>query len=167
MGMYDTLLALVCAVPLMLIGLAGVVVPGLPGAPLIWLGMLIYGLIAGFDNLSLWFYVCQATLAASTFAVDILATAWGVKRWGGSKAAAWGAILGSLTVFAIGPLGLLIGPLVGAIAGELILGREFSHAVRAGIGSFWGFLGGTVSKIIIAGAMIAWFFARIGFGDNM
>lgn len=60
MGMYDTLLALVCAVPLMLVGLAGVVVPGLPGAPLIWLGMLIYGLIAGFDNLSLWFYVCQA-----------------------------------------------------------------------------------------------------------
>jgi uncharacterized protein len=153
--------AFLAAMPFIVAGFAGIVFPALPGTVLIAGGFLVYGLITGFDSLSVWFFVGQGVLIALSFAVDFLATAWGVRRFGGSKAAAWGAALGSLAVFIIGPLGILIGPLVGAIVGELLMGEQVKQALNSGIGSFLGFIGGVVAKMFLAGIMVAWFIFEI------
>jgi uncharacterized protein YqgC (DUF456 family) len=81
--------------------------------------------------------------------------------YGGSRAAAWGAVLGSFMIFVIGPLGILVGPLMGAIAGELIMGEEVRQALQSGFGSFLGFIGGALAKIVISCIMVFWFVMQI------
>lgn len=149
------------ALPFIAAGFVGIVFPALPGTILIAGGFLVYGFITGFDSLSGWFFIGQCVLICLSYAVDFMATAWGVRKFGGSKAAAWGAGLGSLLVFVIGPPGILIGPLLGAIIGELIMGEQLKQALHSGIGSFLGFLGGVAAKMLIAGIMVAWFIIEI------
>jgi uncharacterized protein YqgC (DUF456 family) len=153
--------AFLAAMPFIVAGFAGIVFPALPGTILIAGGFLVYGLITGFDSLPLWFFIGQGVLIALSYAVDFLATMWGVRKFGGSKAAAWGAALGSLLIFVIGPLGILIGPLFGAIVGELLMGGQVKQALHSGIGSFLGFIGGVVAKMLLAGIMVAWFIFEI------
>jgi uncharacterized protein YqgC (DUF456 family) len=153
--------AFLAAMPFIVAGFAGIVFPALPGTILIAGGFLVYGLITGFDSLPLWFFIGQGVLIALSYAVDFLATMWGVRKFGGSKAAAWGAVLGSLLIFVIGPLGILIGPLLGAIVGELLMGEQVKQALHSGIGSFLGFIGGVVAKMLLAGIMVAWFIFEI------
>lgn len=149
------------SVPFIVGGFIGTLFPVLPGTILILCGFLVYGLITGFDNLSLGFFVAQCVLVGLSYLVDLLATAFGVKIYGGSKAAAWGAVLGTLLIFVIGPIGLLVGPLMGAIAGELIMGEEIKQALHSGFGSFLGFIGGALAKVVISCIMVAWFIVRI------
>lgn len=149
------------ALPFIAAGFVGIVFPALPGTILIAGGFLVYGLIAGFDNLSGCFFVGQGVLICLGYAVDLMATAWGVRKFGGSKAAAWGAALGTLLVFVIGPVGILIGPLLGAFVGELLMGEQLKQALHSGFGSFLGFIGGVAAKMMIAGLMVAWFIFQI------
>jgi len=149
------------SVPFIVGGFIGTLFPVLPGTILILCGFLAYGLITGFDTLSLQFFIGQSVLVGLSYLVDFLATAFGVKMYGGSKAAAWGAVLGSLLIFVIGPIGILIGPLMGAIAGELIMGQALRQALHSGFGSFLGFIGGSLAKVVISCIMVAWFVARI------
>lgn len=149
------------ATPLIVGGFAGTLLPVLPGTLMILCGFLLYGFIAGFDNLGLFFFVVQAMLVGLSYLVDFLATAFGVRMYGGSRAAAWGAVLGSLLIFVIGPIGILVGPLVGAIAGELLMGEQVRQALHSGFGSFIGFIGGTLAKLAISFVMVAWFMVRI------
>lgn len=153
--------AFLAAMPFIAAGFVGIVFPALPGAILIAGGFLVYGLITGFDSLPVWFFVGQGMLICLSYAVDFSATAWGVRKFGGSKAAAWGAALGSLLVFVIGPPGILIGPLLGAVVGELLMGEQLRQALHSGVGSFLGFIGGTAAKLLIAGIMVAWFVFQI------
>ncbi len=145
------------SIPFIVGGLVGTVFPALPGTVLILAGFLVYGLITGFDSLTIWFFVGQTVLVSLSYLIEFLATALGVKMFGGSKAAAWGAVFGSLLVFVLGPIGIIIGPLLGAIAGELIMGEQIKQALHSGFGSFLGFIGGVVANLIISGLMIAWF----------
>ncbi|WP_417913528.1 DUF456 domain-containing protein [Candidatus Electronema sp. JM] len=149
------------ALPFIAAGFVGIVFPALPGTVLIAGGFLVYGLITGFDSLSGWFFVGQGLLICLGYAVDVLATAWGVRKFGGSKAAAWGAVLGTLLVFVVGPIGILVGPLLGAVVGELIMGEQLKQALHSGVGSFLGFIGGVAAKMLIAGIMVAWFVVEI------
>lgn len=153
--------AFLAAMPLIVTGFVGIVFPALPGTILIAGGFLVYGLITGFDNLSGWFFLGQGLLICLGYAIDFMATAWGVRKFGGSKAAAWGAVLGTLLVFVVGPIGILVGPLLGAIVGELIMGEQLKQALHSGVGSFLGFIGGVAAKLLIAGIMVAWFVWRI------
>lgn len=145
------------AIPFIVGGIIGTLLPVLPGTALILFGFVVYGLCTDFGTLSLSFFVIQVVLVGLSYLVDFLATAFGVKMYGGSKAAVWGAVLGSLLIFVIGPLGLLIGPLVGAVAGELLMGEQVRQAFKAGFGSFLGFIGGTLIKIVLALIMIGFF----------
>jgi hypothetical protein len=155
-------LGLVLAVIFFLAGLVGTVLPVLPGAPLILAGMAVYGLITGFEHLPLYFFLGQGLLATLTFVVDYLANAWGVTRFGGSKAAIWGGVLGLLAgAFVFPPLGLVLGPFAGAFLAELAASRRSFHAFRVGVGSLVGFLGGTAVKLGIEIVMIIWFFTAI------
>lgn len=145
------------SLPFIIGGLVGTVFPALPGTALILVGFLVYGLITGFDSLSAWFFAGQTVLVALSYLIDFLATAFGVKMFGGSKAAAWGAVLGSLLIFVLGPIGIIVGPLIGAIAGELIMGEQIKQALHSGFGSFLGFMGGVLTNLFVSGLMIAWF----------
>jgi uncharacterized protein YqgC (DUF456 family) len=180
------IVGLVVAVMCFVAGLAGTVLPVLPGAPLILLGMVIYGLFTGFAGLSWGFFVGQAAAVALTFLVDYLAGAWAVRRYGGSRAALWGSGAGILFgVLVFGPAGLILGPFLGAFLGELLAGRSTdgeiclrkpsgswnplgwqnspspSRALHVGVGSLVGLLGGTALKLAVEAAMIAWFFAAV------
>ncbi|MBM7854331.1 uncharacterized protein YqgC (DUF456 family) [Desulfohalotomaculum tongense] len=151
-------LALITALIIMLAGLAGTVIPLLPGAPLIILGIVVYGLIDGFEIFSTGFWIGQAVLLILVFAVDYLAGAVGAKYYGGTKASVWGSIIGGLVgLLTLGPLGVILGPFLGAVTGELIARQPFKQAVKSGIGTLIGFAGGAVVKMIIEMAMIAWF----------
>ncbi len=151
----------IVSIPLMLAGLVGSVFPALPGVALIWGGMLSFYFLDDLHRLDITFLIIQGILTASTYVADYLITIWGVKKYDGSKAAAWGAALGSLLVFVIGPLGIIIGPLLGAIAGDLISGQMLKQAFRSGFGSFVGFLFAMLYRLIVCGVMLFWFVIKV------
>ncbi|MFZ5649178.1 MAG: DUF456 domain-containing protein [Bacillota bacterium] len=156
------ILGLILAFLFFAAGLAGTILPALPGAPLIWLGMLIYGLFTGFKSLSLWFFIGQALAVGLVFFIDYAANAWGVRRYGGSRAAVAGSILGVLLgILVMGPLGIIFGPFIGAVAGELVVKKPFAYAVRTGVGSIIGMIGGMAFKLVVEAGMIIWFIAAI------
>ncbi len=149
------------AIPFIVAGFVGLVLPILPCTVLIFTGFVVYGSIAGFEDLSLTFFLIQGGLVFVSYLVDFIATAFGVKFYGGSKAAVWGAIIGSFAIFFIGPFGLIIGPLAGAAAGEIWMGKEIPKALHAGLGSFIGFLGGILVKGGLSIIMVTFFIFRI------
>ena len=147
------------AVILFILGILGTFMPALPGSPLIWLGMLLYGFFTEFQGFSLTFYLGQAVAVLATMIVDYTATAYGTKKYGGSPAAVWGGILGVIIgPFVLGPLGFVIGPFLGAFALEVLTGRQTEKAFQAAFGTLVGLLGGTILKLTIAAVMIIWFF---------
>lgn len=153
--------AVILASLLFLTGLAGSVIPALPDAPLILAGMLVYGLLAGFDNLPLWFFAVQACLAAAIMGIDYLATALGSRYFGGSRAAFWGGIVGLVIGFFFFPIGLLAGPFLGALLAELLFTKNPRQSLRSGIGALIGFWSALPFKLGLGIVMIAWFFIRI------
>ena len=157
-----SIIGLILAVVLFTVGFIGTILPALPGAPLFWLGMLVYGLFVKFNNLPWTFYLGQGLAVALIFFIDYLAGIWGVKRYGGSSAAVWGSVIGGiLGVFLFGPLGLILGPFIGAAAGELYRKRSVDRAFQVGFGTILGFFGGTVLKLSVETVMIVWFFIQI------
>ncbi|MGQ9498117.1 MAG: DUF456 domain-containing protein [Desulfotomaculales bacterium] len=157
-----TTLALVLAIVCFLAGVAGIILPVLPGPPLIWFGMLLYGLLTGFERITWVFLLLQAVLVILTFGVDYLANAWAVKRYGGSRTAVWGAGIGLLLgTLLFGPGGIILGPLAGALLGELLAGRHPAQALRIAFGTLIGLAGGSLVKLCVAAGMIAWFFLTI------
>ncbi|MBP7330912.1 MAG: hypothetical protein BWY65_00067 [Firmicutes bacterium ADurb.Bin373] len=157
-----SIIGMIIAVLFFIAGIAGTVLPVLPGAPLIWLGMLLYGLIAGFHNLPWTFFLGQGLAVALIFFVDYFAGVWGVRRYGGSKEAVWGSVTGALLgLILMGPFGLIFGPFLGAVAGELYLKNTLEKAFRVGVGTLIGFFGGFVLKLAIEIVMIVWFFMAV------
>lgn len=158
--MSDTIALIVVSI-FFLTSLAGTVLPVIPEAPLIVVGMVVYGLIAGFDNLGLYFFVGQIILALAVIGVDYLTTALGSRYFGGSKAAMWGSAAGLLVGLFFFPIGLLIGPFLGAVIADLIFRRHAGQAFKSGVGASLGFWSALPIKLILKGIMIVWFFIRI------
>ncbi|HBC92280.1 MAG TPA: DUF456 domain-containing protein [Pelotomaculum sp.] len=153
---------MILAVVFFTIGVLGTILPALPGAPLIWLGMLIYGFFVKFQDLTLIFFIGQGLAVILIFLIDYLASIWGVRRYGGSREAVWGSILGGLLgIFVLGPFGLIFGPFAGAVAGELYRRSPLDKALEVGFGTLIGFLGGTFLKLAIEAVMIIWFFMAV------
>ncbi|SFR10088.1 DUF456 domain-containing protein [Desulfoscipio geothermicus] len=152
-------LAMILAIIFFVAGIAGSVLPVLPGAVLIWLGMLVYGYLTKFATLGLVFYIGQALAVLLVYLTDYLAGAWGVKRYGGSRSAIYGSVIGTvLGLVLLGPAGIIFGPFVGAVAGELLNKKTLDTAVRSGIGTMVGLLSGSLLKLAIEIIMIIWFF---------
>lgn len=147
---------------LFIFGIIGTILPLLPGVSLIWLGMLVYGIITGFQNLTAQFYILQGIAALVVISIDYFTTAIGTKRFGGTKASMWGAALGLLAgIIILGPLGLIFGPFIGALLGSLLQGIPPEKAVLSSLGALIGLLGGLFLKIIIEIIMIYSFFRYI------
>jgi uncharacterized protein YqgC (DUF456 family) len=148
----------VAAAALILAGLAGTILPALPGLPLMFVGMLLAAWVDHFQRISPWTVALLAVLTVLSIVVDIAATAMGAKRVGASKLAMFGAALGTLVggIFFSIP-GLVLGPFAGAVAGELIHGRELRHASKIGVGTWIGLALGTALKLALAFAMLGIF----------
>ncbi|NLA12319.1 MAG: DUF456 family protein [Firmicutes bacterium] len=156
-----TALAYIIAALFFLAGIVGTFAPVLPGAPLIWLGMLLFGLLTGFKNLSWSFFLLQGILAVAIMGVDYLATALGSRYFGASKAAVFGALAGLVTGFFFLPIGLLVGPFLGAVLFEYLARRQFDIAIRAGLGAVIGFWSGALFKLVLELGMIIWFLITV------
>lgn len=150
------------AVILVLVGIAGVILPALPGLPLVFAGMLLAAWAGDFQQIGWVTLVILGLLTLLSVGVDFFATLVGAKRVGASKKALLGAVLGTFAGLFFGPIGLFAGPFVGALLGELWHGREIGQAAKVGLGTWLGILLGTVLKLGLAFAMLglfafAWF----------
>ena len=151
------------AVVLVLVGIAGVILPALPGLPLVFTGMLLAAWAGHFHKISWVTLVVLGLLTLLSLAVDFLATMMGAKRVGASRKALLGAVVGTFAgLFLGGPIGLFAGPFIGALLGELWHSRELAKATKVGLGTWLGILLGTVLKLGLAFAMLglfafAWF----------
>jgi uncharacterized protein YqgC (DUF456 family) len=139
---------------LIVIGALGMVLPVLPGAPLIFIGALLAAWAEDFVYLGYGSLIVLGVLAALAVAVDFVASAFGVKRFGASGRAITGATVGALVGIFFGVVGVLVGPFVGAVVGELSVRRSLAATGRAGVGAALGLALGTAAKLAIAFAMI-------------
>jgi uncharacterized protein YqgC (DUF456 family) len=147
------------AIILILIGLVGCILPIIPGPPLSFLGILILH-FTDFVQYSTKFLLILAFAAIVVTALDYIVPIWGTKKFGGTKAGMWGATIGMIIgMILLGPLGLIVGPLVGAIIGESIKGANNKDAFRSGLGAFLGFLVGTGLKLATS-IYITWHFVK-------
>ena len=159
-----TILLFIGTLLIMLVGLAGVILPMLPGVPIIWLGAFLYGLFTGFEEINWNILGVFAILTGFTIILDYVANLYGAKRMGATRWGILGAILGMLVgLLTAGLIGLLIGSFLGAVLGEILSGKTQSQALRAGIGTFLGFLGGTLIKFIVGSIMIGIFLWKVLF----
>lgn len=138
-------------------GLAGVVLPALPGTPLLLVGLVLAAWAEDFAYVGPGMLVVLGLLAALTYVVDFLATAFGARRFGASSRAVVGAALGGLVGLFFGVAGVLLGPFVGAVLGELSAQRSLGDAGRAGVGATLGLVIGLVLKIALAVSMLGLF----------
>ena len=145
------------AVLLVIIGLAGTVLPALPGVPIVLLGLVLMAWLDGFVHVSVTTLLLMGVLAVFSVIIDFLATAEGARRFGAGRLAILGAALGLLVGLFFGLPGILFGPFVGAVIGHLIGKANLDDSVRAGVGASIGVLVGTVSKVVIAVIMLVWF----------
>ncbi len=156
----DLLLALwVVAALLVVVGLVGLVLPAIPGAPVLFAGLVCAAAAERFRYVGWRTLAVLAALALATYAVDLAATAYGTRRFGASRRAVLGAVLGGLVGLAFGIPGVLAGPFVGAVVGELTARRDLPAATRAGIGATLGLVLGAAAKLSIGVSMIGIFLA--------
>ena len=143
------------------VGLAGVVLPALPGTILILLGLVIAASADGFTRVGVWTLALIGVIGAASYAVDFVAAAMGASRLGASRRAVVGAALGTLLGLPLGLPGLIFGPLVGAVVGELTVDTDWRRAGKVGLAAWIGFAIGTAVKIAMAFSMVAIFLAAL------
>ena len=157
--MDPTILLFVLAAVLVLLGIAGVVFPALPGSPLVFGGLWIAAWAEGFAHVGFGWLVLLAAMAVAAWAVDFVAGAFGASRFGASKRAVLGAGLGALVGLFFGIPGVLLGPFIGATIGELTAHGDLRRSGRAGIGATIGLALGAAAKLALAFSMVGVFAA--------
>jgi len=145
------------ALLLVLAGIAGAVLPAIPGAPLVFGGLLLGAWIDGFAKVGWFPLVVIGLLAVTTFVVDAVATALGARRVGASPLALVGAAVGTVAGLFFGFVGVLAGPFVGAALGEYVARKDLRQAGRAGLGTWLGIVLGSAAKVALILAMIGVF----------
>ena len=151
---------LVLGIVLMLGGIAGCLLPLVPGPPLSYAALLVLQLRAE-APFSLNFLFLWAGLVALVTLLDYVIPVYGTKKFGGTQAGVWGCTLGLLVGFWLGPLGIIIGPFAGAFVGEWMADRNSEKALRAAFGSFIGFLAGTILKLVVCCIMAYYFILAV------
>jgi Uncharacterized protein conserved in bacteria len=150
------------AIVLMAIGLIGTVLPLVPGAVVILAAAILHQLMVGPGKSLGWWNIAGLTaLMLCSYALEFGSGYFGAKRFGATKWGAIGATIGTVVGLFYPFPGLLVGPLLGAIAGELIAGKRLVSAGRAGWGTVLGNLAGILGKLVIALAMVCWFLVTV------
>ena len=156
---------LVLGIIFLLSGIAGSIVPLIPGPPLSFIGMLLLRFTAyvepskteAYNNL-LWIF---ASVTLIVVIMDYVVPIWWTSKFGGSKAGVWGATIGVIIGLFFGPVGLIAGPFCGAVIGELVAGRSHKASLRSGIGSLAGFVFGVALKLSASFLMSFYFFREV------
>jgi len=145
---------------LMLVGLAGSILPFLPGPPLSYIGLILQQLREAppFSSKFLWIW---AGVTLAVVIIDYVIPIYGTKKFGGTKYGVWGCTIGLIIGLFFGPVGIIAGPFVGAFVGELIGNANSDHALKAALGSFIGFLAGTLLKLIACAMMTYYYVASL------
>ncbi|PYI54006.1 DUF456 domain-containing protein [Paenibacillus flagellatus] len=152
----------ILVVVLFAVGMAGAIFPILPGVLAVYGAFFVYGLFFGFGEFGFWFWLLQTSIVAALLIADYVVNAWGVKKFGGSRASVIGSTIGIIAgPFVIPGVGLIVGPFLGAWIGELLAGADMKQATRAGLGALVGFLSSTVVKLVLQTIMIALFIVWI------
>lgn len=152
----------ILTVLLALLGVLGTFLPVLPGTPLIVVGALIYGYSTQFTALTIRDLLILGGLSLFAEGVDYLFSLIGAKKFGASKAGLFGGMIGVfIGLLTMGPVGIFVGPFLGAIVAELIVGRPVEQAIRVGVGSLIGVLGGMVMTFLISLVMAGWVLFKI------
>jgi uncharacterized protein YqgC (DUF456 family) len=153
--MHILLIALAAA--LIVVGLVGATVPALPGVPLIFAGIWLVAGVDGYRHLGLGWLLGIAGIGAVGLGVDLLAGALGAKRMGASSQAVSGALIGTVIGLFFGMPGLLFGPFLGAVLGELSAGNSVLRSAQAGVSVWLGLIFGTIIKLVASLMMVALF----------
>jgi uncharacterized protein YqgC (DUF456 family) len=146
----------------MAIGLVGAVIPVLPGLPVVYLGYIVYGIGTDWRDYGWGVMTLMGVVTVMVLLLDYLAGAAGARKFGASRAGMWCSVLGAIVglIFFNIP-GLILGPFVGAVVGELAVGRSLDDAFRSGWGAFLGFVAGGIFKFFMALLMIAVFLVLV------
>ena len=147
----------ILATVLVLVGLAGSVLPALPGIPLVFGGLLVAAWADDFERVTWLTLVVLGLLTVVSFAIDLAATALGAQRVGATRLAIAGALIGTLAGVFLGIPGLILGPFVGAVAGEMISHGKMEQAARAGVATWMGLIFGTLAKLALEFTMLGVF----------
>jgi uncharacterized protein YqgC (DUF456 family) len=138
-----------------LVGIAGSILPIIPGPPLSFLALLILSLAKNWEPFSSTFLIIMGCLMILLIILDYVLPAGAAKRYGASKLGVWGSIIGMFVgLFVFPPWGAFIGAIGGAITGELVAGKERKNALRAGWGAFLGNMAIIALKLAFSGAIL-------------
>jgi len=148
---------MILAAILVLVGIAGTILPALPGLPLVFAGLLLAAWADGFQHVSGWTIVMLGVIAAVAMLADFVSSLFGTKVAGASKWAMVGAGVGTLVGIFFGIPGLLLGPFIGAVGAELIYRENLGQATKAGLGAWLGLVLGAVAKMAALFTMLAVF----------
>lgn len=160
--MPDTLWWLLSAA-LIFTGLAGTVLPALPGTALVLAGIVLGAWIDDFTRVGAWAIGGVVVLAVLAWVMDYVAALLGARRAGASRQALIGAALGTVVGLFMGLVGVLFMPLVGAAAGEYLAQRDQHRAVKVGVATWLGLLAGLLAKVVLACMMVGVFLAALVF----
>lgn len=144
----------ILAALIVLVGLAGVVIPALPGVPIIFAGLLLAAWSTDFEPVGWGTLGVLGALTVLSVMIDFLSAAFGAKRQGASPRAFWGATLGAVVGMFFGLVGIVLGPFIGAVAAEFAAGSSAHQAGRSGYGVWIGLILGTAAKLTIAFLML-------------
>ncbi|MCP5517031.1 MAG: DUF456 family protein [Verrucomicrobiales bacterium] len=142
---------------LMLVGVAGSFIPGIPGPPLVLAAAVAHKLVFGADGASVTVLVVMTLLTLLSLALDFVASLVGAKKLGATWLGMTGAVVGGVAGLFMGLVAVIVGPFVGAVVFELLGGRKLEEAGRAGVGAMVGLLAGTLGKLACAIAMTGLF----------
>ncbi len=145
-------------------GLAGSVLPALPGIPMVFGGIWLAAAVDGYRHLGIWWLLIIGAIGTVGVVVDFVASTLGAKRVGASKQALWGAAIGTIVGMFLGIPGLLFGPFVGALLGELASGNSVLRSTHVGVGTWLGLLLGTLLKLVLSFLMVGLFGVAMLFG---
>ncbi len=141
---------------LLFLGLAGSIIPALPGPPLCFVALLFqqFKSTPAFSATFLWLWAFAIVIL---LVLDFVTPLYGTRKWGGSTYGIWGSTIGLFIGMWFGPIGILIGPFLGAFIGEVLANKSLHQAWKAALGSFIGFLVGTLLKLIACFVMTYYF----------
>ena len=148
---------------LLMLGLAGTVLPALPGTLFVAGGILLGAWVDDFSRVGWFSLTVVAVLALLASVLDYVAGLLGAKRAGASRQAIIGAALGTVVGLFMGLIGILFMPLVGAALGEFLARRDQHQALRVGVSTWLGIMAGLIAKVVIAFMMIGVFIAALLF----
>jgi uncharacterized protein len=156
---------MILAVVMVIVGIAGTILPALPGLPLVWGGLMLAAWADGFVHVSGWTMLVLAIITAVAMALDFVSSLYGTKVAGASKWAMAGAGVGTLVGLFFGLPGLLLGPFIGALAAEWIYQENLGQATKAGLGAWLGLAIGTAAKMAAIFTMLGIFISAWWFVD--